>query len=168
MNYKIPVHLFDFDGTLSNPEQRRHWVRDKPKNWGAFNRGCINDTPNQAVLSLWEMLYHSPAEVFILSGRMENVKELSVQWLLDKCPSIKEARRSDLRSRLYMRRTNDCRPDEIIKAELLEELKLRLDADNGEGNWEIMGIFDDRPKVVRMWQAQGIFTFDVGQGCEEF
>ena len=32
----------------------------------------------------------------------------------------------------------------------------------------VIGIFDDRPKVVRMWRENGFFVFDVHQTGEEF
>jgi hypothetical protein len=30
--------IFDIDGTLADPEHRRHYVRVKPKNWGRSMR----------------------------------------------------------------------------------------------------------------------------------
>lgn len=165
---KIKVWIFDFDGTLSNPEHRRHFVRQKPKNWPAFTRGCKDDTPNRSVVALFEKLYSSFDEVFIFSARPEVAREDSVRWLLTNCPSIKNSRYNDLSSRLFLRADRDYRGDELVKPEMLGALSARLDRELGEDEWEIMGIFDDRPKVVKQWQTQGIWTFDVGQGCENF
>ena len=33
---------------------------------------------------------------------------------------------------------------------------------------KIVGVFDDRERVVDMWRAAGIKTFDVGQGLAKF
>lgn len=168
MSSKISVWLFDFDGTLSDPEHRRHHVAQKPKNWPAFSRECVNDPPIPQVVYLFKSLFAAPdTEVFVLSGRESKMKNGSVQWLLNQA-GLPENYRADLYSRLYMRPHSDYRGDEIIKKELLEKVIERLNDAHGEDGYELMGIFDDRPKVVRMWQQNNLFTFDVGQGRGEF
>lgn len=34
--------------------------------------------------------------------------------------------------------------------------------------YEIMGVFEDRKRVKRMWVEAGVFVFDVNQKDEEF
>jgi hypothetical protein len=60
-----------------------------------------------------------------------------------------------------MRKEGDYRSDDIIKKELLDEIV----ADFGK----VPNIvFDDRPRVVKMWRENGVFVADVYQGEEDF
>lgn len=61
---------------------------------------------------------------------------------------------------LKMRPIGDSTPDDVLKEKWLDEaLK--------EGK-NVEFVFDDRPKVVRMWRRRGVFVFDVNQSGEEF
>ena len=60
---------------------------------------------------------------------------------------------------LYMRKYKDHRDDAIVKAEI---------ADIIEEQYQIFAVFDDRKRVLTMWQERGIFTFDVSQGKGDF
>lgn len=61
---------------------------------------------------------------------------------------------------LYMRKTGDSRKDSIIKLEIFNK--------HIKPNYKILGVFDDRMQVCRMWYEQGIFCFNVNQGLIEF
>lgn len=168
MNSNIAVWLFDFDGTLSDPEHRRPYLQKPNKNWPLFSKLCVEDPPIPQVVYLFKSLFSAPdTEVFIMSGRESSMKSGSAKWLVDKC-GLPENYLNDIKSRLYMRRFRDYRGDEIVKKELYDELIENLNEKYPEKNYTIMGIFDDRPKVLRMWQQNGLFTFDVGQGRGEF
>jgi hypothetical protein len=58
-----------------------------------------------------------------------------------------------------MRAFEDFRADDEIKSEL---------ADQVEKDYRILGVFDDRKRVVDMWIKRGIFVFDVSQGQGNF
>jgi hypothetical protein len=60
-----------------------------------------------------------------------------------------------------MRKADDFRGDDIVKREILDEIF----ADWGR---KPDMVFDDRPRVVRMWREEGIFVFNVYQGEEDF
>jgi len=59
------------------------------------------------------------------------------------------------------RSRDDFRGDDIVKREILDEII----ADYGR---KPDMVFDDRPRVVRMWREEGIFVFNVYQGDEDF
>ena len=59
---------------------------------------------------------------------------------------------------LFMRETGDTRPDEVIKREIYEN--------HIAPRFHVIGVFDDRQKVVRMWRELGLFVFNVGTGRE--
>ena len=45
---------------------------------------------------------------------------------------------------------------------------LLIIADEIEKEYNILGVFDDRQRVVNMWIDRGIWVFDVGQGKANF
>ena len=146
---KSHCFVFDLDGTVCDVRHRRQWVATKPKNWDAWNAGISEDTPNFPVLSTLGALsqtYH----IVLVSGRGSEYRQVTENWL----------RRWHVKySDLFMRPANDHRPDDEVKAELADEV---------EKTYKIVGVFDDRKKVVDMWIKRGLFVFDVGQGQGNF
>jgi hydroxymethylpyrimidine pyrophosphatase-like HAD family hydrolase len=146
--------VFDLDGTLANIEHRLGYVRSKPKNWPAFDAGIPNDDVNPHVAEVFYSLQRSGNEIIFASGRSEKTRDATVKWLQDN-------HFWDYRSKLYMRKADDYRSDDIIKREILDDII----ADYGQ---KPDMVFDDRPRVVKMWRDNGIFVFDVYQGEEDF
>jgi phosphoglycolate phosphatase-like HAD superfamily hydrolase len=145
---------FDLDGTLANIEHRLGFVRSKPKNWKAFDAGIPNDAVNLPVAEVFHSLKAAGNEIIFASGRNERTRDVTMKWLQDNGLW-------DYRSKLYMRKADDYRSDDIVKDEIIDEIV----ADYGKlpDMW-----FDDRPRVVRAVRARGIFVFDVYQGEEDF
>ena len=146
---KHPCFVCDLDGTLCNVTHRRQWVSTHPKNWDAWNAGIAYDTPNIAVLEVLNALADK-FDIVLVSGRGSEYRQPTITWL----------RSSGVRfTALYMRAEGDHRADDVIKAELADEV---------EKTYHIMGVFDDRKRVVDMWIKRGIFVFDVAQGKGDF
>ena len=146
--------VFDIDGTLANIEHRLDYVRSKPKNWKAFDAGIPNDKVNEPVAKVFNALYNEGHDILFASGRNERSREATVSWLDANgfwWPGAK----------LYMRKADDFRGDDIVKQEILDQII----ADYGK---KPDMVFDDRPRVVRMWRDAGIFVFNVYQGEEDF
>ncbi len=162
----IKVWLFDADGTLSDPEHRKHFISGKRgKNYDAFYEACDGDGV-LPTLRIFEHLYNSWDDIFIVSGRINSVREKTLDWIL-KNTNINPSRRSHLSSILYMRPTEDpYTPDQIVKKRFLDEIEAKYKANDEE--YKIMGVFDDRNKVIRMWQENGLFVFNCNQTGEEF
>ena len=92
-------------------------------------------------------------KIIFLSGREEGAgqdslsREHTIKWLESnnyKSPT------------LYMRKHGDFRPDDIIKAELYENYV--------NGKYNVIGIYDDRNKVVDMWRKLGLPCYQVYYG----
>lgn len=146
---KIPCYVFDLDGTVCNVDHRKHWVATSPKNWDAWNAGISEDTPNCAVLDTLNALSKS-FDIVLVSGRGSEYRQQTIDWL----------RKHDVKfTELFMRSANDRRADDEVKAELADEV---------EKTYRILGVFDDRQRVVKMWQSRGVFVFDVSQGKGNF
>lgn len=162
----IKVWLMDLDGTLSDPEHRKHFIQDKKrKNWNAFYSACDEDPP-LPTLRIFEHLYNSWDDVYLVSGRINSVRDKTLDWIL-RHTKINPARRGHLDSILYMRATEDpYTPDQIVKKAFLDTILAKYTAADEEA--KVMGVFDDRNKVTRMWKENGLFVFNVNQTGEEF
>ena len=146
--------VFDIDGTLANIEHRLDYVRSKPKNWKAFDAGIPNDKVNFPVAEMfWALDATDQHTIVLASGRNERSRQATEDWL----------RKNSLNAydKLYMRKADDFRRDDIVKQEILDQII----ADYGR---KPDMVFDDRPRVVRMWRDNGIFVFNVYQGEEDF
>lgn len=146
---KFPCYVFDLDGTLCDVSHRRQWVATNPKNWDAWNAGISEDKPNMPVLSALHLLGDVYA-IVLVSGRGSEYRTQTEEWL---------EKHNVHYSELFMRVAGDFRPDDEVKAELADEV---------EKTYKIVGVFDDRKKVVDMWIKRGIFVFDVAQGKGDF
>jgi phosphoglycolate phosphatase-like HAD superfamily hydrolase len=142
------IVIFDIDGTLANIEHRRAFVRDKPKNWPAFNKAMVNDTPHDDVIWLFKLMQNEPDTIMLVaSGRGEEDREKTEKWLLEQ---------RVVYQKLYMRPAKDSRRDDIIKEEILAQIR----AEFGEPYMAI----DDRNQVVDMWRRNGLRCLQVAPG----
>ena len=146
--------VFDIDGTLANIEHRLDYVRSKPKNWKAFDAGIPNDKVNEPVAKVFHAMAAEGNTIVLASGRNERTREATEKWLYENSLF-------GFGIKLYMRKADDFRNDSIVKREMLDEII----ADYGK---KPDMVFDDRPRVVKMWRDAGIFVFDVYQGKEDF
>ena len=124
------VIVFDIDGTLANIEHRRSFVATKPKNWKAFTAGIPNDTPHEDIVTLSSMLVSCGNTLLLCSGRGEEQRVVTVDQMNEF---------GVLYSKLYMRPAKDHRPDDIIKVELLQQIREEF------GNPWLW--FDDRTRI---------------------
>lgn len=141
------VIVFDIDGTLANIEHRRSFVATKPKNWKAFNAGIVNDTPHEDIVWLARRLFVHNTNVVLCSGRGEEQREVTEKQMKDFGVTF---------DKLFMRPAKDHRPDDIIKVELLQQIR------NEFGNPWLW--FDDRTRVVNAIRAEGVRVLQVAPG----
>ncbi len=124
----------DIDGTLSHSPNRRIYSDD-----------VDGDT---IIFPVWSILdkYKDKVTVILMSGREEKTREATEKWLKTEGVNYQH---------LYMRKTKDKRSDTIVKRELFDEYV--------RGKYMPMFVIDDRPCVVEMWVAMGLFVFNVNQ-----
>ena len=143
--------IFDLDGTICDVSHRRQYVATKPRNWDAWNGGIMNDVPNPAVKIVYQALRQQyEYDMIVVSGRSDDYKEQTIKWLTDNEIFYDE---------IYMRKYKDHRDDAVVKGEIADEILK---------THRILGVFDDRKRVVDMWAKRGIWVFDVGQGKGDF
>lgn len=151
--------MCDLDGTLALFGNRRN-------PYDASNCHLV-DEPNLCVLNTIrtyhavhntvckDLCYPEVAKCFFFSGRTDKYIVQTKQFLLEKCGFDVDM---DRFFQLNMRQEGDNRGDDIVKMEMYDaEIK---------GRYNIHVVFDDRPKVVRVWKGLGLPVFNVGDGIE--
>lgn len=152
------VVICDLDGTICDVEHRRHFLTDGPKkDWGSFFKEMDNDTLREDVIEqVMAALKEHNAKLIFVSARPEEYRERTMKWFVKQAFELNKVFPSFVT--LLMRNDNDSREDSIIKSELYDKYLKNLD---------IVKVFDDRPRVIRMWRERGLDVVDVGSG-EEF
>lgn len=184
--------IFDLDGTLADCEHRRHFVdpakhpdysingifaidsegrpcdqtgRPFKPDWKAFYEACDQDKPIRPVIDIFQKCVVT-REVQIWSGRCESVRDKTMNWLdANLSVNVDEFQ-------IKMRPIGDSTPDDELKERWLNERCSDLMTATVSGKnpvrHDISFVFDDRPKVIRMWQRRGIFVFNCCQHDQEF
>lgn len=141
-----PVYLFDYDGTLSDGSHRLHKLPTKDlhltESWSEFNRLSEYDQPIESTIQVMNSLYDSGAYIIILTGRSDEVCEISTQWLHDAGAKYNV---------MVMRQADDNRKDIIIKEEFLRYIGLH----------RITAAWDDSVSVIKHFRSLGITTYQV-------
>ena len=130
--------LIDVDGTVA-----LHNGRD-PFDWSKLSQ----DTPNKSVIEIVNRVGSTGIHLIFITGREEKYRTETENWL---------SKYIDIPFELYCRITNDFRKDEVVKKEIYEKYIM--------GNFSVIGVFDDRNRVVSMWREKlGLVCFQVSEG----
>jgi phosphoglycolate phosphatase-like HAD superfamily hydrolase len=152
MQFAKPAWIFDIDGTLSDTSHRHHLIAGEPKKWDEYFKLCGGDARHEHICLLARSLasVQSGPVVMFVSGRSDICREETQRWIESEvglmCPA----------NRLYMRKQGDHKPDDVLKIELLEQIR-------ADGFEPVMA-FDDRNRVVAAWRAAGIPCAQVAEG----
>jgi len=141
--YEPPVDapdavLVDIDGTVALMNGRSPYDMSR----------VGDDTPNPAVIAAVRAMHAAGHRIVYCSGRTDDCREATERWL--------DAHVGVPYDALHMRVTGDQRRDSIVKAEIFER--------DIRSRYRIVGVFDDRAQVVRMWRALGLTVFQVADG----
>jgi hypothetical protein len=81
--------------------------------------------------------------VLIVTARQAKYRNLTAMWLaVHGVPS----------DAMWMRATNDCRPDRVVKAEILAKIRNR---------YRPVIAYDDNPAVLALWVDEGLDVVEV-------
>lgn len=130
--------LCDLDGTLADLKHRLHYVKNRPANWDAFFKECVNDTPNLWCVELLRAMKTQGYNVIVVSARSRVVLKESREWM-------NKAGLSDIEL-VLVRPERDSTPDQILKKQWLDAY----------GKERVLFVVDDRQKVVDAWRAEGL------------
>lgn len=140
--------IFDLDGTLALIEHRRHYVTHPNADWRSFFAACVDDEPNLPVVETLKAMYDCGFDIWVWSGRSDEVHAQTVIWLHQHGIQYHGLR---------MRPAGDHQPDEKLKASWLDSLPKR---DRGR----ILAVFEDRDRMVKLWRDRGLACFQVAPG----
>ncbi|SDY67217.1 Predicted kinase [Micromonospora pattaloongensis] len=132
------VVLVDIDGTVALMRNRSPYDMTR----------VGEDAPNHAVIAAVRAMHGAGYGVVFCSGRDDTARAATQRWLAEHVgvPYLE----------LHMRAAGDSRKDSIVKKEIFErEVRDR---------YHVIGVFDDRMQVVRMWRELGLTVFQVAEG----
>ncbi|HET9517705.1 MAG TPA: AAA family ATPase [Actinoplanes sp.] len=133
-----PVVLVDIDGTVALMNGRSPYDMTR----------VGEDLPNPSVIAAVRAMHAAGNAIVFCSGRDASCRAETEAWLELFVGVPYEA--------LFMRAAGDSRKDSIVKREIFDtEIRDR---------WRVIGVFDDRQQVVRMWRALGLTVFQVAEG----
>jgi hypothetical protein len=140
------IVAFDLDGTLCNIEHRLHYIHNKPSNWPAFFRACVDDKPVFPIIRVAEAMWNAGHTIELWSGRSDVVREQT-----EACLKEWGVKYHILR----MRRDGDYRADNVVKGEWYDSLA---------PHEKPALAFDDRQQVVDMWRSRSVLCAQVAPG----
>ncbi|MEH1027274.1 AAA family ATPase [Micromonospora profundi] len=132
------IVLVDIDGTVALAVSR------SPYDMTRVGR----DQPNPAVIAAVRAMHAAGYGVVFCSGRDASARAATEAWLARhvRVPYLG----------LHLRAVGDSRKDSIVKREIYDrEIRDR---------YRVVGVFDDRVQVVRMWRDLGLTVFQVAEG----
>lgn len=137
------VVMFDIDGTLADHKGIR-----SPFDWESVDQ----DRTKHLIVDMLHGYQAQGYNIVIMSGRDSCCRELTEMWLSDQGIDNYE---------LFMRPENDRRKDTVVKEELFWG--------NVADRYNVCGVVDDRPSVVRLWYELRIpNVISVGNPWVEF
>lgn len=132
------IVLVDIDGTVALMGARSPYDMSR----------VGDDLPNPAVIAAVRAMHAAGYGVVFCSGRDDSCRAETEAWLALHVAVPYLA--------LHMRAYGDSRKDSVVKREIFEaEIHPRF---------QVVGVFDDRMQVVRMWRDLGLTVFQVAEG----
>lgn len=142
--------IVDLDGTLAiNPSGKRQFDPTR----------YLEDEPNELLVDIITQLATGKGyRILFVSGREGTLAGIDNTWAwLRKHVPMGE---SGDEHTLFMRPEKDHTPDESVKSRIFYDKILPY--------YYVVGVFDDRPKVCRMWRTLGLKTYQLGNPHIEF
>lgn len=116
--------IFDIDGTLAQMNGR------SPFDWDKVG----TDGPRMFIVEMARFYKHLDYDIIIVSGRDGVCKGVTEDWLNNYMVPF---------DKFFIRPEGDIRKDTIVKEEIFW--------DHIASRYNVVGVVDDRPSVVRMW-----------------
>ena len=142
--------IVDVDNTIADIKHRLHYIRNDAgkKDWKTFHsrEELLKDVPFTEVIECVNLLSQK-YPILIVTGRTYETLDTTKEWLDTQGVTYEE---------VYLRTQNDYRDDDIIKEEILHQIR-------AEG-YDPFLVFDDRDRVVAMWRRNGLRCFQVNPG----
>lgn len=132
------IVLVDIDGTVALMGDRSPYDMSR----------VGEDQPHHSVIAAVRAMHAAGHGIVYCTGRDDTCRAETEAWLDQHVGVPYEA--------LHMRAYGDTRMDALVKREIFER-KVR-------DRFHVVGVFDDRMQVVRMWRELGLTVFQVAEG----
>lgn len=148
--------IFDIDGTLADITHRVRYVQQVHKDWDAFYEAMGDDKPIEPICHLCAFYASAcsfqPVRIVFVTGRPEKYRDMTIKWLRETIPAMKDENNFEL----IMRKDGDHRQDYVIKREALERLQ--------DLDYQILFAVEDRKQCVDMYRKQGVTCLQCAEG----
>lgn len=144
---KLPLVIFDIDGTVANLNHRLKHIEGEVKDWDAFYSECDKDLPIRYMTTLFSMV-RKYALIGFLTGRPEKYRKQTAQWLKDNHFEDYQF--------LLMRPNGYNKPDWYFKK--------RTYLEHIEPRYNVLFVIEDRSQVVKMWREMNILCLQCADG----
>lgn len=141
---KPKARIYDVDGTLCDVAEIRYLVDPGDPNYkgyrdfDTFHAQSIDCPPHQRVLDAVAQDLRDGICIIVVTARAERFRTLTRWWLHMNWVFPDEQ---------HHRGDHDHRPDVEVKRDILAHLRER---------YEIIGAWDDNPRVIALWESEGI------------
>lgn len=150
---KKGIFIFDLDGTVADMSHRLHYIQGWNKDYDKFYGSVSEDKPIEDVIDILRLLFLDHHRIIFMTGRSEVCREDTIKWIRKHIYHGNK----DINIELYMRRRGDRRSDVAVKMEVWYSLDKTIRDD-------VVGVFEDRDTVVKMWRALGVRCYQVKEG----
>lgn len=144
--------LCDLDGTLFDITHRLKYAKGEEKDWDKFFDAIPYDIVREDTVAMIRKYIADGHKIIFVSARPERCKIASMMKIHQAFGDTR------VYETLIMRRDSDKRDDVEVKQQMYDTYF--------KGKYPIEAVIDDRPKVIRMWRANGVNVIDVGSGVE--
>ena len=154
--------ICDIDGTLAH----RKLLESPTPHYRSFYdyKDANTDEVDRLVATVLKALYADGIKLIFVSGRKKDCKKETQKFLL-KALGLKTRQ-----YKLFMRDIKYDRTDPLDKTkdDSDDKVKYRLFNKHIRKQYDVLGVIDDRKRVVALWEALGLRVMNVGSLNEEF
>lgn len=155
MSLNKNLWIFDIDGTLANNEHRQHHLLNGKREWNEFFAKQHLDEPYEPVFELLRMLIATGNKCIIITGRMENHRQDSLEWIWEHYGAFNA-------DDLIMRPNGDQTEDDELKWNITQKYL------NDNPELKLVALFDDRHRIIDKFREHGVYVFECNQKRMEF
>lgn len=146
--------IVDIDGTVADCSHRLWHIEKKSKRFDNFHDIMENDEPIWTIIRLVMAIRLSGGRIIYCTGRPNSHRQMTIDWLNRYNIGFNHLSAGvPFAHGLYMRASNDYRPDIVVKRELYDMII--------RDGFEPELVLEDRTRCVEMWRSLGLKTLQV-------
>jgi len=139
--------IVDIDHTLSDAFWRDSMIGNVP--WDEYHEQSKNDKPCKEIIELVNALEYVGHSIIIVTGRNENHRAITVQWLIDNNVKVDQ---------LLMRPEGDFTKNGEMKIRLIKDF---FESESIKDTGEPILLIDDNEDTIMEFNKLGITTLQV-------